>query len=69
MSQAKPSVQITEMNFGKLPGSSPKIPFDPAGKLGVVRSARLERATDCLEGSCSIHLSYERNSLFTLSYD
>ena len=22
-----------------------------------------------LEGSCSIHLSYERNSLFTLSYD
>jgi hypothetical protein len=26
----------------------------------VVRSARLERATHCLEGSCSIHLSYGR---------
>ena len=70
MSQAKDSVQITEMNFGKLPGSSQKIAFDPAREnSGVVRSARLERATDCLEGSCSIHLSYERNSLFTLSYD
>ena len=27
----------------------------------MVRSARIERATDCLEGSCSIQLSYERN--------
>ena len=27
----------------------------------LVRSARIERATDCLEGSCSIQLSYERN--------
>lgn len=26
----------------------------------MVRSARIERATDCLEGSCSIQLSYER---------
>jgi hypothetical protein len=28
----------------------------------MVRSARIERATDCLEGSCSIQLSYERNA-------
>ena len=26
-----------------------------------MRSARLERATVCLEGRCSIQLSYERN--------
>jgi hypothetical protein len=32
----------------------------------MARSARLERATHCLEGSCSIHLSYERNSLCNL---
>ena len=32
----------------------------PRERVGVVRPARLERATHCLEGSCSIHLSYER---------
>src|SRR5713226_235456 len=40
--------------------------FRPAGArtpAKMVRSARIERATDCLEGSCSIHLSYERNQL------
>jgi hypothetical protein len=26
----------------------------------MVRSARIERATICLEGRCSIQLSYER---------
>ena len=29
----------------------------------MVRSARFERATTCLEGRCSIHLSYERISV------
>jgi hypothetical protein len=31
----------------------------------MVRPARVERATLCLEGRCSIHLSYGRNR-FTL---
>ena len=30
-------------------------------KRGVARPARFERATTCLEGRCSIQLSYERN--------
>ena len=30
----------------------------------MARSARFERATICLEGRCSIHLSYEREWLW-----
>ena len=46
------------------PGGSTENLYEVCGicDAGMVRSARLERATHCLEGSCSIHLSYERSN-------
>ena len=34
----------------------------------MVRPAGIEPTTNCLEGSCSIQLSYGRNRLYSITY-